>query len=270
MTDDISISNTELFLFIDLDNTLYSASKGVDSLMVERISNYCIKVLEMSSEDAEKLQDKYFRDYGLAIRGLLKYHNVDPVDYDQYVDGGLPLDELLAPDEQLKLTLKSLPPCSKFVFTNAGKNHAERVIRLLGLKDSGIFQQIIHCNYSDPNFVCKPDESAFIRAMKLAGVRNSFQCALVDDSANNVMAAIRMGWKAILVRETSRPNDPDPSIVPTISTIYDLPSVIHHILPLKLGSSFLDDPLPLNLSTSRNPRDTDEEDNFKYLYLKNE
>lgn len=270
MTGDVSMSNTTLFLFIDLDNTLYPASKGVDNLMIERIRNYCISVLGMSSEEAEKLQNKYFRDYGLAIRGLLKYHNVDPVHYDQYVDGGLPLDELLFPDEQLKIALKSLPPCPKFIFTNAGKNHAERVIRLLGLKDSEIFQQIIHCNYSDPNFVCKPDESAFIRAMKLAGVRNSFQCALVDDNANNVMAAIRMGWKAVLVRETPMPNDPDPSIVPTISTIHDLPNIIHCISPLKLGSSFLDEPLPLNLSSSRTLRDTNEEDNHKYLSLKNE
>ena len=216
-------------LFIDLDNTIYPESMGVDQLMVARIQEYCVKVLGISPEEARQLHKKYFHDYGLAIRGLIKHHNINPSEYDLFVDGGLPLDGLIVQDEPLRQMLLALPPWPRYIFTNAGRRHAERVIRLLGLESVCPSERIICCNYEDPNFVCKPDESAFIRAMKIAGVQNSFQCALIDDNVSNVTAALRMGWKSVLVREIPRPSDPKPEAIPTIRTIHELPSVLEEI-----------------------------------------
>src|SRR4051812_20635170 len=114
-------------VFFDLDNCLYPSSLGIQQLMVERIERYCVEVLHMSPEEAKSLHQQYFKDYGLAIRGLLKHHKVDPAHYDAYVDGGLPLQDYLKPDPRLRQLLLDCN-LKKYVFTNAGIHHAERVL----------------------------------------------------------------------------------------------------------------------------------------------
>lgn len=249
----VGSENISPVLFIDLDNTLYPLSSGIDQLMVERIQRYCIEVLGMDPDEAARLHRKYFQDYGLAIRGLLKHHKIDPVHYDKFVDGGLPLDGLLVPDLELRNMILSLPPWPRFIFTNAGINHAERVIRLLGLSDVFKRDKIIYCDYGDRNFVCKPNQAAFIRAMKYAGVQNSFQCALVDDSIANVTSAIQMGWKGILVREKPKNIDtPGSDTIPTISRLHELPSVLHriHTRVEQPPSGVFSSPAPIDISRS--------------------
>lgn len=250
-------------LFFDLDNTVYSESSGIGQMMIERIHSYCVDVMGMSTEEANDLGSKYFRDYGLAIRGLLKHHQVDPVHYDSYVDGSLPLDSILSPNRALRAMIEALPPSyPKWIFTNAGITHAKRVLKLLDLE--GLFNGIIYCHYADPNFVCKPDHAAFIKAMKIAGVQNSYQCVLIDDSRLNVEAALRMGWKAVLIDErqsepvilngvltpatltaslisvTSLGNGAPPSgksiHCPSLRYLVDLPAVLPDILPKRRES----------------------------------
>jgi pyrimidine and pyridine-specific 5'-nucleotidase len=74
----------------------------------------------MDMKVAEELSFKYYKQYGLAIRGLIKHHEVDPVDYDNFVDGGLPLEELLTPSAELIGVLNRLRT-DRWVFTNAGR-----------------------------------------------------------------------------------------------------------------------------------------------------
>ena len=69
---------------------------------------------------AEELSLRYYRQYGLAIRGLIKHHEVDPAHYDRVVDGGLPLEELLTPSQELIDVLNRLK-VKRWVFTNAGR-----------------------------------------------------------------------------------------------------------------------------------------------------
>lgn len=45
------------------------------------------------------------QQYGLAIRGLIRHHQIDPMDYDQRCDSALPLEELLKPDPALRSLL---------------------------------------------------------------------------------------------------------------------------------------------------------------------
>ena len=100
--------------FFDMDNTLYSQSTGIDIMMEERIKQYFIN----HNHDVN-LALHYYHTYGLSARGLLKHHEVDPEEYDNFVDGGLHLDEILKKDEKLINLLKEIKT-DKWVFTNAG------------------------------------------------------------------------------------------------------------------------------------------------------
>lgn len=190
-------------LFFDLDNTLYSKSTKIGVLMGERITLFFQNYLKLPLEESEYLGRKYYLDYGLAIRGLIKDFNINPLEYDSYVDGGLPLEEILNPHDHanrlVKILLRELTECRKWIFTNAGLKHAMRVLKILQLED--YFEGIIYCDYCEPDFPAKPQSCAFERAMFITGAVNPRQCYFVDDSPDNVRSAMEFGWNSVLIDE---------------------------------------------------------------------
>ncbi|KAI9485064.1 pyrimidine 5'-nucleotidase [Zychaea mexicana] len=206
--------------FFDCDNCLYHKNTGILQLMRQRIVEYMVN-MGISDKEAQELRNRYFSDYGLALRGLLKHHDVDPLEYDSKVDGGLPLEDILKPDPVLKEMLAGLTSTRKWVFTNAYYPHAERCIKLLGIDDQ--FEGMTFADYRVPNFVCKPEAAAYKRAMEEAGVTDPSLCYLVDDSAANVDVAKSLGWTAVHVADNPEiSNHGDYQI----GTIHDLPKVL--------------------------------------------
>lgn len=186
-------------LFFDLDNTLYSRDLGIAEEMGERIQLYFQHHLALPAEESRLLGHQYYLDYGLAIKGLLHNFHIDPATYDAFVDGGLQLGSKLRPDKRLAGLLKRTH-ARCWVFTNAGIQHARRVLRLLGLE--GLFEGIIYCNYGEPDFPAKPERSAFERAMRAAEiVGRPDLCWFVDDNVTNVRVARSLGWHAVHLDE---------------------------------------------------------------------
>lgn len=186
--------------FFDLDNTLYPKSSGIAELMVERIELFFQNYLKLPLEESRVLGARFYKDYGLAIKGLIKHFSIDPAEYDKFVDGRLPLEQILRPNPELTALLHNLSlKGACYVFTNAGKGHASRVLKLLGIND--YFSGIIYCDYSEPDFPSKPNRSAFTRAMHCANVSNPRLCYFFDDSIGNIRSAIEMGWNAIYIDE---------------------------------------------------------------------
>lgn len=189
--------------FFDLDNTLYPKSSGIDQLMARRIELFFTEHLKLPIEESRVLGARFYQDYGLAIKGLIKHFAIDPVVYDEFVDGGLPLDTILKPSDKLKQILTLLNEHGTcWVFTNAGKTHAMRVLKLLDLQS--LFAGIIYCDYSEPNFPSKPDRLAFQRAMECAAVDDPKRCFFFDDSIGNIRTAQEIGWKAVYVNEDAQ------------------------------------------------------------------
>lgn len=186
-------------LFFDLDNTLYSRDLGIAEEMGERIQLYFQHHLALPAEESRHLGNQYYLDYGLAIKGLLHNFHIDPATYDAFVDGGLQLESKLRPDKRLASLLRRTR-ARRWVFTNAGIQHARRVLRLLGLEE--FFEGIIYCNYGEPDFPAKPERSAFERAMRAAGVIGRPDlCWFVDDNVTNVRVARSLGWHAVHLDE---------------------------------------------------------------------
>ena len=232
--------------FFDLDNTLYPKSSGIAELMAHRIELFFVNYLKLPLDESRILGARFYKDYGLAIKGLIKHFSIDPIEYDRFVDGGLPLDEILKPEQRLTQLLDNLSKKgSCWIFTNAGKSHATRVLKLLQLES--YFSGIIYCDYSEENFPHKPDRLAFARAMKCVGVTEPSKCFFFDDSIGNIMTAQEIGWNVVFVDEdantkcsskvqinasleilTSDPNqsNSESATFPTINLIEDLETIL--------------------------------------------
>jgi len=171
----------------------------------------------------EELCWQYYKTYGLAIRGLLLHHDVDPSTYNDEVDDSIPLETLLTRDDALAAMLSRLKT-RKWAFTNAGKKHAERVLQILGVRD--YFEGVTFCDYTEMNFPCKPEVRAYQRAMQQAGVMEHEKCFLVDDSASNVDTAETLGWSTVHVTEF-----PENSTAGRyqIRSVKDLPTIFPHL-----------------------------------------
>ena len=151
----------------------------------------------MSREDANELHTRYYKDYGLAIEGLVRHHKVDPLEYNQQVDDALPLEEVLSPDPELRRFLESLDTTKvkPWLLTNAYITHGRRVVRLLGVED--LFEGITYCDYGARPFLCKPAPDMYAKAMREAGVEDVKDCYFVDDSAINATGAQSFGWTSV-------------------------------------------------------------------------
>ncbi|CAD6912280.1 unnamed protein product [Tilletia caries] len=153
-----------LVLF-DIDNTLYSAKLGIAQLMSVRIQAFFRDNLDLAPEKAQELHNQYYQQYGLAVRGLVRNHQVDPLEYDRLCDQSLPLDSVLEPDEDLKKLLAKFDrtKCRVIALTNAYKVHAHRVLNALEI--AHFFEEVIYCDYAKPNFACKPEKEYFDDAL---------------------------------------------------------------------------------------------------------
>ena len=85
----------EKVFFFDIDNCLYKSSTKIHDLMQVSIEQYFQNKLNLSPNEARKLNHTYYKQYGLAIRGLVMYHGVNALEYNSLVDDSLPLQNIL-------------------------------------------------------------------------------------------------------------------------------------------------------------------------------
>lgn len=190
MTKNMTMVKT---LFFDLDDTLYASTTGVWELIRQRMGWYMQERLGMAPDVIPDLRHQYYLRYGTTLRGLQAHHQVDADDFLAYVHD-IPLQDYLQPDPEVKEMLLSLSH-PRWVFTNADDAHARRVLQILDLAEC-------FCGVVDlraMQFLCKPEEGAYRRAMALAGESDPRSCLLVDDSASNLEGAHRLGFTTVLV-----------------------------------------------------------------------
>ena len=211
------LRDTRPVLFFDIDNCLYPRSLRIHDLMAQLIDKYFVSHLSLSAEAAIELHRRYYRDYGLAISGLVKHHQVDPLAYNKEVDDALPLEGLIKRDEGLRELLAGVDrtKCKLWLFTNAHITHAQRVVRLLGVAE--FFEGMTYCDYAEKRLVAKPHAEMFEKAEAEAGLvfakgmegkgQRHDRCFFVDDSALNCSAAKERGWTVVHKLE---PEDAEP------------------------------------------------------------
>lgn len=150
--------------------------------MAELIDQYFVDHLKLSREDAVKLHQEYYTNYGLAIEGLVRYHQIDPLEYNTKVDDALPLEDIIKYDPELRALLEDIDKTkvTTWLFTNAYVTHGKRVVRLLGIED--LFDGMTYCNYAESPLLCKPHPDMFNKAMREAGAKRFEDCYFVGQS----------------------------------------------------------------------------------------
>ena len=203
-------------LFLDVDDTLYPRTNGLWQAIGERILGYLIDRVGMSESEAERVRALYLERYGTTLSGLIRHHGVDPLDYLRVVHD-LPLDPFLSSDPRLRRVLEGIPS-RKVVFTNAHREHVERVLACLQIEDT--IDQIV--DLLALQMFNKPDPSAYRLALELAGDPDPKRCVLVDDRRRNLLPASELGMYTVLVGPSSEDIGGDARI----DEIYDLPKVL--------------------------------------------
>ncbi|KAI0111958.1 pyrimidine 5-nucleotidase [Daldinia grandis] len=198
-------------LFFDIDNCLYPRSAKVHDLMADLIDKYFATHLGLPEEEAIKLHQEYYKNYGLAIEGLVRHHQIDPLDYNAKVDDALPLESIIKPNPQLRKLLEDIDKSKVklWLLTNAYVTHGRRVVKLLGIEDQ--FEGLTYCDYSRIPIICKPHKDMFAKAMKEAGVERSEDCYFVDDSFPNAQGAQNLGWTSVHIVEEGLPVPASPA-----------------------------------------------------------
>ena len=138
--------------------------------------------LSLSDQEAFDLHNKYYKEYGLAILGLVHHHQVDAMDFNAKVDDALPLENILKPDPKLRQLLQEIDTSKVrlWLLTNAYVTHGMRVVKLLGIDD--LFEGITYCDYTKQELIAKPHVEMFKKAMKDAGVDDVENCYFVGRS----------------------------------------------------------------------------------------
>ncbi|KAK9073089.1 hypothetical protein SSX86_007411 [Deinandra increscens subsp. villosa] len=228
-------------LLFDLDDTLYPVSAGLAAAVLNNIKDYMTEKLGINSEKIPELCNLLYKNYGTTMAGIRAIgYDFDYDEYHSFVHGRLPYENL-KPDPVLRSLLLSLP-IPKFIFTNADKIHAAKVVSKLGLegcfegmicfetlndhpvvhkikiinKTSPIFDIIAHFSTTSsssevelPNtpIVCKPSEDAIQKALNILGAnpQTTVRPSLFfEDSVRNIQSGKRVGLDTVLVGNSHR------------------------------------------------------------------
>ena len=200
---------TPILLF-DLDETLYPREAGVMDRVRARILLYLRSELHVPRAEADALRRSYLQEYGTTLRGLQINQRIDPEKYLRYVHD-IPLERYLRANPELDAALADIP-LTKVIFTNASREHAERVLGLLAIRRH--FVRII--DIRDVEYESKPQKAAYDRACGLLGVRPQ-ECVIVEDNVRNLRPAKALGMITVLVGDAE--GQPDGSVDVTIQRI---------------------------------------------------
>lgn len=158
----------------------------------QRINNYMRDRLGMDPATVERLRREYYQRYGTTSRGLYLHQGIDLEDYLTFVHD-VPLREYLSPDQRLRRVLTRLPG-QKVIFTNSPVEHAQRVLRALGVEDC--FDHIYDIRFLD--YLHKPDPRAYQKALDGLGTGGG-DCLLLDDVVRNLLPGKALGMVTVLV-----------------------------------------------------------------------
>ncbi|KNG46844.1 pyrimidine 5-nucleotidase [Stemphylium lycopersici] len=231
----VADENEKPVFFFDIDNCLYPKSLDIHRMMGQLIDQFFQNHLSLSQEEANELHYRYYREYGLAIEGLVRHHKVDALEYNSKVDDALPLEDVIKPSPELRKLIEDIDTSKVrlWLFTNAYITHGKRVVKLLQIDD--LFEGITYCDYGSDKFYCKPHVEMFEKAMAEAGIKSNERCYFVDDSYINCKAAEGRGWKTAHLLDENDPAPAEPASKYQIRSLQELRKIFPEVFKSSLG-----------------------------------
>ncbi len=197
MQDDFSHGEAWVF---DLDNTLYPPRMRLFDQIEQRMTRWVMKHLDVDHQSANHLRSSYWQLYGTTLAGLMREHDIDPMDYLADVHD---IDfSVLTPDPALAGRIAALPG-RRIVYTNADSPYAHKVLAARGL--SGLFDAVYGVEHAD--FLPKPEAAAFHKVFARDGLTPT-TAAMFEDDARNLAAPHAMGLRTVHISPPPPPAPP--------------------------------------------------------------
>jgi putative hydrolase of the HAD superfamily len=185
-----AFQHVETWIF-DLDNTLYPHHLNLWQQVDERIREYIAKFLQVSHEEAFRLQKDYYKRFGTSMRGLMTLHGMAPDDFLDFVHQ---IDHSpLEPNPALGAAIEALPG-RKLILTNGTRRHAEAVLSRLALERH--FDDVFDIVAAE--LEPKPSPQTYDRFLKAHRV-DATAAAMFEDLARNLTIPHALGMKTVLV-----------------------------------------------------------------------
>ena len=185
------LKNIKYWLF-DLDNTLYNGKTKVFEQVDKKMSQFISDKLNVSIEEAKKIQKNYFHEYNTTLNGMIKNHEIDADEFLKFVhDVNL---DFLKPDKLLEREIANLLG-KKFIFTNGSKAHAANVTKRIGIDKlfDGVFDIV------DSEFIPKPSIEPYKKIIEKYKIEPQY-CIFIEDIARNLKPAHELGMKTAWIK----------------------------------------------------------------------
>ncbi len=183
-----NLKNIKNILF-DCDGVLYEDLEAVFGQVSKRMTNYISNKLNVDLNKAKQLQTNYFHKYNTSLNGLMIHHEVNPKEFLKYVhdiDLSCLNKNYELRNELINLNLK------KYVFTNGSREHAENIIRHLGIED--LFDDIF--DIVDAEYLPKPDPKNYDLMLKKFRI-DPKETLYIEDIAKNLSIAKKLGTTTV-------------------------------------------------------------------------
>ena len=175
--------------------------------------------LNISIEEALKLQKDYYHSYGTTLYGLMKNHNCDPNEFLKFVhDINF---EKLERNEALYKKISLLPGC-KVVYTNGDEDYASKILLKLGLEK--VFFDIFDIRKA--NFIPKPKAESILALLNKYNLKAE-NCVYFEDLEKNLKTGHDYGMTTIHISKNQKNFDCAGFINFRFKTVNDALDVIH-------------------------------------------
>ncbi len=181
----------------------------------DRIICYMHERLGLEEPEILALRQYSLQKYGTTLLGLKERFEIDEFEFLDFIHN-INLTYHLKKDKFLINLLESYQQ-RKIIFTNADKNHVDRILKFLDINH--LFDSVIDIHALMPHL--KPHREAFDNALKIARLSSWDGCAFMDDHPANIEQARKMGIYSILIDERSQYQDNL-----KISSLFELPTLI--------------------------------------------
>ena len=176
----------------DLDNTLYSGQTKVFDQVDKKMSSFISNKLNVSLEEAKKIQKEYFHKYSTTLSGMMKNHKINAMEFLEFVhDVNL---DFLEKNKDLEKEIAQIVG-KKIIFTNGSRAHAENVTKRIGINKlfDGIFDIV------ESNFIPKPSIEAYKILIEKYKIEPQY-CIFIEDIARNLKPAHELGMKTVWIK----------------------------------------------------------------------
>ncbi len=206
------------YILFDLDNTLYPADSGLFKEIDRRMTIFVSRYLKLPPKEAETLRRRLSSKYGTTLSGLTAEYNlknteeylkeVHPEDVDKYIKRDKKLIDFL---EKLKI--------EKSILTNSPQEHAERVLKVLGIRQ--YFQHIFDIRLN--NLMGKPNPEVYLKVLKKIEKKPE-ETLFIDDLPSYLMPFKELGGNIILIDRNHRYNN-----ISDIPVIHELDEIFNYL-----------------------------------------